>query len=113
MLQKTSLLLAFVAAQEWDYASNGADWADLDIADNECGGANQSPIDLYGREARKNLFEKAMANNKIHDWKDDDPKRVYPNGKDIGWVFDGKTIELNAQIKDDELIDLGFQSMLG
>ena len=30
----------------WDYATNGADWPKLTVADNECGGANQSPIDL-------------------------------------------------------------------
>ena len=30
----------------WDYATNGADWPSWTGADNECGGANQSPIDL-------------------------------------------------------------------
>ena len=52
MLSKTLLLTASTAAQEWNYDLNGSDWADLDIADNECGGANQSPIDLISRGAK-------------------------------------------------------------
>lgn len=91
MIQKTSLLLAFAAATEYNYDSNGSDWATLDIADNECGGANQSPIDLLSREAAKNAFKKGLK-NKIWSWKEDETKGYYPNGKNIGWTFDGKTI---------------------
>ena len=84
MIQKTLLLSAFAGATEWNYDSNGSDWANLDIADNECGGANQSPIDLISRNAKKGAFNKAYK-NKIWSWKDDDPKRLYPNGKNVGW----------------------------
>ena len=55
MLSKLSLLTAIAAANEYNYESNGSDWADLDIENNECGGTNQSPIDLIGR-GQKQLF---------------------------------------------------------
>lgn len=43
-----ALFLAGVTngAATWNYKTNGADWPSLDIPDNECGGSNQSPIDL-------------------------------------------------------------------
>jgi carbonic anhydrase len=35
------------APDKWNYKMNGEDWAELrDISDNECGGKNQSPINL-------------------------------------------------------------------
>ena len=112
MLSKTLLLTASTAAQEWNYDLNGSDWADLDIADNECGGANQSPIDLISKDAKQNAFMKTYK-NKIWSWKDDDTKGIYPNGKEISWTFDGKTIQLDNVIVDGENARLGFQSMLG
>ena len=41
------LALALTNAAEYDYATNnGADWPSLGIQNNECGGSNQSPINL-------------------------------------------------------------------
>ena len=56
MLSKTSLLAAYAAANEWNYQNNGSDWPDLVIENNECGGPNQSPVDLTSR-AKKQLFK--------------------------------------------------------
>ena len=40
------MALALVNAAGYDYKLNGNDWPDLVVDNNECGGANQSPIDL-------------------------------------------------------------------
>jgi len=42
----TDLLQGTAFAAEWNYDLNGADWADLALVGNNCGGLNQSPIDL-------------------------------------------------------------------
>lgn len=76
MLSKTSLIAA-ITATEFSYAENGADWADLDIADNECGGLSQSPINFVF--AKNNEFKKEYK-NKIWGWKDDDPKETMTMG---------------------------------
>ena len=32
--------------EAWDFKQNGRNWPNLEIVGNQCGGSNQSPIDL-------------------------------------------------------------------
>ena len=87
MLSKLSMV-GLAAASTFDYAQNGADWADLDIADNECGGTNQSPINLvYGKNQKAAQKE---YKGKLIGWKDDDPLRKYENGFDLTPTWNGQ-----------------------
>jgi len=54
--------LALVRSAEWDYKTNGADWPDLVLDGNKCGGDNQSPIDLPKRVAESQMISPAEDN---------------------------------------------------
>lgn len=54
MIKKAAILIGLAAAGvddhgPWNYKQNGADWPGINLGGNEkneCGGRNQSPIDL-------------------------------------------------------------------
>lgn len=51
VMKKSAIVLAMAkatSAADWNYASNGADWVDVDAA---CGLENQSPINLFSEES--------------------------------------------------------------
>ena len=68
MLKFTSLTFATFTVAAWDYKLNGDDWPNLtDVQNNECGGTNQSPIDLsHNVPAEKTLSADQDQFNKIY-----------------------------------------------
>ena len=80
-----SIFLGYTSAVEkgWNYEKNGADWAKLtDIATNECGTRNQSPIDL----------PMEVADDKIFDTYDDNFNKIYTDQTGSSLInWDGHT----------------------
>ena len=53
-MNKLALLVIATQAAEsatYNYKTNGADWPSLDIENNECGDAAQSPINLISKNS--------------------------------------------------------------
>lgn len=112
MLSKITLLTATATAGEWNYDSNGSDWADLDLGDveNQCGGGNQSPINLVSRDGKG--FNKAHK-NKIYKWnKDDEFEKSYDNAWDRNPVFNGHTYQTDLDVSSGSTETYQFTSKL-
>jgi len=102
-------MVGLAAASTYNYDNNGADWPDLDIANNECGGTNQSPINLVYGNANANLAKKEYK-GKLIGWKDDDPQRDYDNGFNLTPVWDGFTV--TTDLETDADAEIGFRSQV-
>lgn len=78
-----SLAAVNAAGGEFNYKYNGADWPELE--GTECGGTNQSPIDL---KTKKNyLFDYPCYNANT----DDKHKKVYSNQDNVQVNWKGHT----------------------
>ena len=106
MLSKISLIAATAAA--YDYASNGGDWADLEVDDNNCAGSNQSPINLISKASKdfKSTYKK-----KILKFKDDEFLKEYSGAAAANPVFNGHTVQTDLDVTDDGPINT-FTSMI-
>jgi carbonic anhydrase len=70
---------ASAAGGQYDYKKQGADWPDLkDVGNNECGGTNQSPIDL----------PLSMSPDKTISWEEDHFSKIYNNieNAEVKWT---------------------------
>jgi carbonic anhydrase len=68
LISTLALFTSSANAASWDYKTNGADWPNLTGVDgNNCGGTNQSPIDLKTDgwptyDAKDDNFQKMYTN---------------------------------------------------
>jgi hypothetical protein len=77
-----------VLGQDYNYKQRGADWASANWGNNNCGGSNQSPIDLSIKESHvsKYLFAAEDQFNAI--FINPDKRRVEWDGRATKVKFD-------------------------
>ena len=76
-------LLSSVSASglPWGYETNGANWADAKVPNNECGTPGQSPIDLPS----------VLPSSRMIKAGDDNFQKIYTDQRDIKVNWEGLT----------------------
>ena len=93
MLSKLSLLAATTYAADWNYATNGADWVNVNA---DCGLSNQSPIDLISYNPEK----KDDFPYKKYDATDDMYTKSYSNQMGSIFTMTGYTTQVDLDTAD-------------
>ena len=97
MFSKLSLLVASSSAASWNYATNGADWGDVNAGgDPACLLSNQSPINLvsYNKDDKESFPYKTYPST------DDMYRKSYSNQFESALNFNGHTTQLDLDPND-------------